>query len=178
MRSSSDRPPPSRSSDSSGRCAAPSPSSSTSLTLRVVRRAARAKRRAGRAKHHPRGPRAAGASRRRSRRHRAAAGARPGLDAVHRRLLRHYRDDPDILASEIAGRVVAGIHGLDLARVSRIAATLIRNCERDIVRVSGGVRRRRRDTARSTRRRCPDRARPRCSACRTVLMRRRRGPPD
>ena len=31
----------------------------------------------------------------------------PGLDAVHRRLLRHYRGDPDVLVSEISGRVVA-----------------------------------------------------------------------
>lgn len=58
----------------------------------------------------------------------------PGLDAVHRRLLRHFRGEPDVLVSDIAGRVVAGIHGLDLTRVNRVAATLIRNCERDIVR--------------------------------------------
>ena len=58
----------------------------------------------------------------------------PGLDAVHRRLRRHFRGEPDVLVSEIAGRVVAGIHALDLTRVNRIAATLIRNCERDIVR--------------------------------------------
>ena len=58
----------------------------------------------------------------------------PGLDAVHRRLVRHFRGDPDVLVSELAARVVAGIHGLDLTRVNRIAATLIRNCERDIVR--------------------------------------------
>jgi RNA polymerase sigma-70 factor (ECF subfamily) len=58
----------------------------------------------------------------------------PGLDAVHRRLVRHFGNDPHVLASEISGRVAAGIHALDLTRVSRIAATLIRNCERDIVR--------------------------------------------
>ena len=58
----------------------------------------------------------------------------PGLDAVYRRLVRHFRGEPDVLVSEISARVVAGIHGLDLARVNRIAATLIRNCERDIVR--------------------------------------------
>ena len=58
----------------------------------------------------------------------------PGLDAVHRRLARHVRGDRDALVSEIPARVVTGIHALDLTRVSRIAATLIRNCERDIVR--------------------------------------------
>lgn len=58
----------------------------------------------------------------------------PGLDAVHRRLARHFGNDPDVLASEISARVVTGIHALDLTRVNRIAATLIRNCERDIVR--------------------------------------------
>jgi RNA polymerase sigma-70 factor (ECF subfamily) len=58
----------------------------------------------------------------------------PGLDAVHRRLARHFRGDPDLLVSEISGRVVAGVHALDLNKVNRIAATLIRNCERDIVR--------------------------------------------
>ena len=58
----------------------------------------------------------------------------PGLDAVHRRLARHFRGDPDTLAAEIVGRTVAGIHALDLARVTRVAATLIMNCERDILR--------------------------------------------
>jgi RNA polymerase sigma-70 factor (ECF subfamily) len=58
----------------------------------------------------------------------------PGLDAVHRRLARHFRADPDVFVSDIPARVVVGIHALDLTRVNRIAATLIRNCERDIVR--------------------------------------------
>lgn len=58
----------------------------------------------------------------------------PGLDAVHRRLSRHFRGRPDALVSEITSRAVAGIRFLDLGKVHRIAATLIRNCERDIVR--------------------------------------------
>jgi RNA polymerase sigma-70 factor (ECF subfamily) len=58
----------------------------------------------------------------------------PGLDAVHRRLYRHFRGDPDVLVSEIPARIVAGIHALDLTRVNRIAATLTRNCERDTIR--------------------------------------------
>jgi DNA-directed RNA polymerase specialized sigma24 family protein len=58
----------------------------------------------------------------------------PGLDAVHRRLARHFRGEPDILASEITARLVAGIRALVLTRVNWIAATLIRNCRRDIIR--------------------------------------------
>ena len=52
---------------------------------------------------------------------------------------------PTLLVSEISARVVAGIHALDLTRVNRIAATLIRNCERDIVR---SLQRRSAETAR------------------------------
>jgi RNA polymerase sigma-70 factor (ECF subfamily) len=59
----------------------------------------------------------------------------PGLDAVHGRLWRHFRDDPAALTSEIAARITDGIRRLDLARVNRIAATLIRNTERDIRRM-------------------------------------------
>ena len=58
----------------------------------------------------------------------------PGLDAVHRRLASRFRHDPDQLTSEIAGRLVQGILGLDLTRVTWVAATLIRNVERDIRR--------------------------------------------
>ena len=56
----------------------------------------------------------------------------PGLDAVHRRLSRFYRSAPEELVSEIAGRFTTGIARLDRSRVRRIAATLIRNVERDI----------------------------------------------
>ena len=56
----------------------------------------------------------------------------PGLDAVHRRLARFYRQAPEELVSEIAGRFTTGIARLDRSRVRRIAATLIRNVERDI----------------------------------------------
>ena len=58
----------------------------------------------------------------------------PGLDAMYRRLARHFVGQPDLLVSEISARVVAGIRNLDLDRVHRIAATLIRNCQRDIIR--------------------------------------------
>lgn len=59
----------------------------------------------------------------------------PGLDAMRRRLLRHFRDDPDRLAAEIFERLITGIARLNLKRVKRIAATLIRNVERDIRRM-------------------------------------------
>lgn len=58
----------------------------------------------------------------------------PGLDALHRRLLRWFRHDPDLLASEITARVTQNIHVLDLGQATWIAATLIRNAERDIQR--------------------------------------------
>lgn len=59
----------------------------------------------------------------------------PGLDAAHGRLLRFFRHDPDRLAAELVGRLSAGIARQDLSRVTRIAATLLRNVERDIRRM-------------------------------------------
>jgi len=56
----------------------------------------------------------------------------PGLDALYRRLLRHFAASPEELVSEISDRLTTGIHRLDLHRVNRIAATLLRNIERDI----------------------------------------------
>jgi DNA-directed RNA polymerase specialized sigma24 family protein len=58
----------------------------------------------------------------------------PGLDAVYRRLLRYFRANPDDLAAEIMARITGGIRGIDLTRVSRLAATLLMNLERDIRR--------------------------------------------
>lgn len=58
----------------------------------------------------------------------------PGMDAIRHRLQRHFRGDPDVLAAEISGRIAMGIRELDLRRVNRIAATLLRNAERDIRR--------------------------------------------
>jgi DNA-directed RNA polymerase specialized sigma24 family protein len=58
----------------------------------------------------------------------------PGLDALYRRLLRHFVSSPEELVSEISDRLTTGIQRLDLDRVCRIAATLIRNIERDIRR--------------------------------------------
>ena len=59
----------------------------------------------------------------------------PGLDAVHGRLWRYFRLEPEALTSEISARIVTGIRCANLDRVNRIAATLIRNTERDIRRM-------------------------------------------
>lgn len=58
----------------------------------------------------------------------------PGLDAIHVRLWRHFRDRPEDLVSEVSGRLAIGIATLDLTRVTQIAATLLRNVERDVRR--------------------------------------------
>lgn len=58
----------------------------------------------------------------------------PGLDAVHGRLRRYYRGRSDELVSEIVARISIGVRSMDLTRVNKIAATLIRNVERDIKR--------------------------------------------
>ena len=63
----------------------------------------------------------------------------PGLDAVHRRKSRFFRAAPEELVSEIAGRFTAEIARLDLSRVRRVAATLVRNVERDVRALSGPV---------------------------------------
>ena len=56
----------------------------------------------------------------------------PGLDAVHGRLLRYFRGDPDLLVTELSGRFVEQVLKLDPGRVNRIAATILRNIERDV----------------------------------------------
>lgn len=56
----------------------------------------------------------------------------PGLDAVYRRLWRHYRNAPDDLASEISERLTVAIHRFDVRRVRRVAATVLMNVERDV----------------------------------------------
>jgi RNA polymerase sigma-70 factor (ECF subfamily) len=61
----------------------------------------------------------------------------PGLDAVHGRLSRHFRGRADELASELTSRMAIQIASLDLGSVRRIAATLLRNVERDVGRRLG-----------------------------------------
>lgn len=62
----------------------------------------------------------------------------PGLDAVYRRLLRHFRSEPELLVAEISERVTRGVKGMVLGRVTWVAATLVRNTERDIRRSLAG----------------------------------------
>jgi RNA polymerase sigma-70 factor (ECF subfamily) len=56
----------------------------------------------------------------------------PGLDALYRRLCRHFRDAHEDLVSEIAVRFTVAIHRADLTRIRRVAATLLRNVEREV----------------------------------------------
>lgn len=56
----------------------------------------------------------------------------PALDSIYRRLLRHFRQAPDELVSAISERFTLAVHRADLAGIRRLAATLVRNVERDI----------------------------------------------
>jgi RNA polymerase sigma-70 factor (ECF subfamily) len=56
----------------------------------------------------------------------------PALDAIFRRQLRHHRDAPEELVSEIGSCFTSQLRRADLSRINRIAATLVRNTERDI----------------------------------------------
>lgn len=57
----------------------------------------------------------------------------PGMDAIRGRLGRHFRDR-DELAGAILAEMSLAIRRLDLAKVRRIAATLLLNVRRDLVR--------------------------------------------
>ena len=58
----------------------------------------------------------------------------PGLDAVRRRSVWRRIGTGDEVASEILARASEAIRGLDLQRVNWIAATILRNIERDLIR--------------------------------------------
>lgn len=58
----------------------------------------------------------------------------PGLDAVRRRSIWRRVGAGDEVASEILARASEAIRGLDLQRVNWIAATILRNIERDLMR--------------------------------------------
>ncbi len=58
----------------------------------------------------------------------------PGLDAVRGRLLRHFKGRVAGLDAELVGRLSLGIRGAGAANIGRVAATLLRNVERDITR--------------------------------------------
>ena len=66
----------------------------------------------------------------------------PGLDAIRRRSLWRRLGTADEVASDVLARTTEAVRGLDLGRVNWIAATVLRNVERDMIRV------RQRDTAR------------------------------
>lgn len=57
----------------------------------------------------------------------------PGLDAVYRRRQRSFRGDSNELVAELAHAFTRLIARLDLRAVNRIAATLVRSTERDVV---------------------------------------------
>jgi len=58
----------------------------------------------------------------------------PGLDAIRRRSAWRKIGAPDEVVSDILARTTEAIRGLDLRRVRKIAATILRNVERDTIR--------------------------------------------
>ena len=66
----------------------------------------------------------------------------PGLDAIRRRSMWRKIGTADEIASDVLARTTEAVRCLDLGRVNWIAATVLRNVERDMIRV------RRRDTVR------------------------------
>lgn len=66
----------------------------------------------------------------------------PGLDAIRRRSIWRRIGTADEIASDMLARTTEAVRSLDLGRVNWIAATVLRNVERDMIRV------RQRDTAR------------------------------
>lgn len=59
----------------------------------------------------------------------------PGLDAIRRRSLWRRLGTADEIASDVLARTTEAVRGLDLGRVNWIAATVLRNVERDMIRV-------------------------------------------
>jgi RNA polymerase sigma-70 factor (ECF subfamily) len=58
----------------------------------------------------------------------------PGLDAIRRRSIWRKIGSADEVASDLLARTTEAVRGLDLGRVNRIAATIMRNVERDMIR--------------------------------------------
>lgn len=71
----------------------------------------------------------------------------PGLDALYRRRLKHFLDDPEELASSISAALTALIERMDLSEVRRLASTIVRSTERDAM--EGRQRRWREEESRS-----------------------------
>ena len=68
----------------------------------------------------------------------------PGLDAVFRRRARIWLDHSSELAAEMVVRFTDQVRRLDRQRVRRVAATLVRSTEREVLRASIREQRRRR----------------------------------
>ena len=66
----------------------------------------------------------------------------PGLDAIRRRSIWRRLGTADEVSSDVLARTTEAVRGLKLGRVNWIAATVLRNVERDMIRV------RQRDAAR------------------------------
>jgi len=64
----------------------------------------------------------------------AMLGLWPGLDGVYRRNLRFFPAAPDELVSEICDLFSSNVVNADLSRISRFAATLVLNVNRDLRR--------------------------------------------
>lgn len=57
----------------------------------------------------------------------------PGLTGVYGRRVRHFNGEPDELVAEIARAFTELVERLDLTTVHRVAATLVRSTERDVM---------------------------------------------
>lgn len=66
----------------------------------------------------------------------------PGLDAIFRRQISRFRRDPAALASDLLAHVSEGVLSLRPDRVQWVAATLLRNAERDLGRAEIAMRKR------------------------------------
>jgi len=59
----------------------------------------------------------------------------PGLDAIRRRSIWRRLGSADEVASDVLARTTEAVRSLDLRRVNWIAGTVLRNVERDMIRV-------------------------------------------
>lgn len=57
----------------------------------------------------------------------------PGLDAIYNRRLHHFPRNPDELVSLLGESFTELVEGLDLNAVNRVAATLVRSTERELM---------------------------------------------
>ena len=56
----------------------------------------------------------------------------PGLEGIFRRRFKDYVQEPEALVSEIGLQFTEQLHKANLDRINRLAATLVRNVERDV----------------------------------------------